>query len=240
MDGVTSPGGSDFEKFKKARREKQIMAPEDIEKFLTAANSTRFGCILTLAFNTGCRPGELLGLRWSDYDAPARRIHIRQAIHWRKADDPRGHWYLDEPKTAYGRRTLALTPDLVDLLDAHRKRQLEERMKAGRSWGNHDFVFCDEAGEPYSQTRLRYFFKQILTAAELPDNFNPYSARHSSATHLIGAGVDAKTVSKRLGHSDVSITLSTYTHPTDEMEEKAAGEMERVIRSGQKGKKTSC
>lgn len=45
------------------------MAPEDIERFLTAANSTRFGCLLTLAFHTGCRPGELLGLRWSDLGA---------------------------------------------------------------------------------------------------------------------------------------------------------------------------
>jgi integrase len=237
MDGVTSPGGSDFEKFKKTRREKQIMAPEHIDRFLTAASETRFGCLLTLAFHTGCRPGELLGLRWSDLDATARRIHIRQAIHWRKADDPRGHWYLDEPKTSYGRRTLALTDGLMEMVDAHRKRQLEERMKAGRAWANHNFIFCDEAGEPYSQTRLRYFFKQILSAAELPDNFNPYSARHSAATHMIGAGVDAKTVSRRLGHSDISITLGTYTHPTDEMEERAADEMERVIRSGRKGEK---
>ncbi len=97
-------------------------------------------------------------------------------------------------------------------------------MKAGKAWGAHDFIFCDQAGEPYSQERLRYFFKQILKAAELPENFNPYSARHSSATHLIGAGVDVKTVSKRLGHADVRITLGTYTHPTDEMEERAADE----------------
>src|SRR5262249_6638218 len=237
MDGVTSPGGADFEKYKKARREKQVMAPEHIESFLTAASETRFGTICALAFHTGCRPGELLGLRWADLDAPARRIHIRKGIHWRKTDDPRGHWYLDEPKTSYGRRTLALTDWLLELLDGHRKLQLEERMKAGRAWNNHDFIFCDEVGEPYSQTRLRYYFKQILAAAELPDNFNPYSARHSSATHLIGAGVDAKTVSRRLGHSDVSITLGTYTHPTDEMEERAAGEIERVIRDGRKAKK---
>jgi len=54
---------------------------------------------------------------------------------------------------------------------------------------------------------------------------------------MIGAGVDAKTVSRRLGHSDVSITLGTYTHPTDEMEERASEEMERVIRSGRKAEK---
>lgn len=237
MEGVNSPGGKDFEKYKKARREKQIMEAGQIEQFLTAACETRFGCLLTLAFHTGCRPGELLGLRWADLDARARKIHIRQGIHWRKKDDPRGHWYLDEPKTSYGRRTLALTDSLFELLDAHRKRQLAERMKAGKAWGAHDFVFCDQVGEPYSQERLRYFFKQILAAAELPNNFNPYSARHSSATHLIGAGVDVKTVSKRLGHSDVRITLGTYTHPTDEMEERASEEIERIINQGQKGKK---
>jgi integrase len=230
MDGVSSPGGKDFEKDKLARREKQIMKPDQIGRFLTAAGETRFGMIFTLAFHTGCRPGELLGLRWSDLDAPARRLHIRQTINWRKG----GEWYLDEPKTSYSRRVLPLTDGLLELLDAHRRRQLEERMKVGKLWGGHDLIFVDEVGEPYSQGRLRYFCKQILKAAELPENFNPYSARHSSATLLIGSGIDAKTVSKRLGHSDVRITLGTYTHPTDEMQTAASEEIERLI-GGKKG-----
>ena len=229
MDGVVSPGGKQMEQEKQHGREERTMSPDQVIKFLQEAGETRFGTIFTLAFYTGCRPGELLGLRWSDHDAQARMLKIRKTIAWRKG----GEWYLDTPKTATGRRNLRLTDDLVEMLDRHRKRQLEERMKAGSAWDDHGFIFCDEVGRPHTQTRLRYFCKQILKAAGLPTHFNPYSARHTSATLLIAEGVNVKTVSERLGHSNVTITLKTYTHPTGEMHDEANEHAEALV-SGKK------
>ncbi|MCI0388437.1 MAG: site-specific integrase [Acidobacteria bacterium] len=229
MDGVISPGGKQMEQEKREGREDRTMAPEQVLRFLREAGETRFGSIFTLAFYTGCRPGELLGLRWGDYEIQARMIKIRKNIAWRKGCE----WYLDTPKTATGRRNLRLTDDLLEMLDRHRKRQLEERMKAGAAWEDNGFIFCDEVGRPYSQSRLRYYCKQILKAAELPEHFNPYSARHTSATLLIAQGVNVKTVSERLGHSNVSITLKTYTHPTGEMHD-AANEHAEALVSGKK------
>jgi integrase len=229
MDGVVSPAGKKLEQEKQQKREQRTMTPGQVEQFLAAADETRFGTIFTLAFYTGCRPGELLGLRWDDLDGQTRILKIRQTINWRKG----GKWYFDTPKTATGRRNLRLTDDLIQMLDQHRKRQLEERMKAGRAWNDHGFICCDEVGEPYSQNRLRYYCKQILQAAGLPEHFNPYSARHTSATLLIAEGINPKTVSERLGHSKVSITLQTYTHPTGEMHEAASEQAEALI----KGKK---
>lgn len=107
---------------------------------LPAAEQTRFGAVFTLAFHTGCRPGELLGLTWPDLDAAATTLTIHQAINWRKG----GEWYLDTPKTSYGRRVLRLTEGLIELLAAHRKHQLEEMMKAGKAWNRHDLIFADE------------------------------------------------------------------------------------------------
>src|SRR5262245_1580939 len=123
MDGVKAPGGKKLEQEKQAGREARTMSTDQVSKFLEAANETRFGTLFTLAFYTGCRPGELLVLRWSDYEQENRVVKIRKGIHWRKGAE----WYLDTPKTAHGRRNLRLTDSLVELLDRHRKRQLEER-----------------------------------------------------------------------------------------------------------------
>lgn len=226
MDGVTAPTGKKSGQEAQERREDRVLTVDQVEKFLNAADETRFGPILTLAFHTGCRPGELLGLKWENLEASSMTLKIRQTIHWPKG----GAWYLDTPKTAVGRRNLRLTDYLVEMLAQHRKRQLEERMKAGSAWSDHGLIFTDEVGEPYSQGRLRYYFKQILLAAGLPDHFNPYSARHTSATLLMASGINAKTVSDRLGHSDVRITLKTYTHPTAGMQNEASEEIERVLR----------
>ncbi len=144
MDGVDKPGGKKAAQAKQERLAERIMTPEQVDSFLNAADESRFGAIFTLAFHTGCRPGELLGLKWEDLDNAARTLTIRRAIHWRKG----GEWYLDVPKTAHGRRVLRLHESQVDLLSVQRKRQLEERMKAGRAWNEHGFIFANEIGEP--------------------------------------------------------------------------------------------
>jgi len=87
MDGVKSPGGKKLEQQKAQRREERTMSADQVIKFLNAAGDTRFGVVCALAFFTGCRPGELLGLKWADYNASTREIKIRQAITWRGKDD---------------------------------------------------------------------------------------------------------------------------------------------------------
>lgn len=172
-------------------------------------------------------------MRWCDLDAAQARIHIQRAIIWRKADDPRGRWYLSDPKTESSSRMLRLDAGMLDQLSAHRKSQLEERMRAGKAWRDQDFIFCNEIGEPYSQANLRNKCKNILRAAKLPEIFNPYSARHSSATWMIEHGVSAKTAAGRLGHGDVATTMRYYVHSTEGMDEQAVETLTQVL----KGKK---
>src|SRR5262249_27865676 len=196
-------------------KEERAMTPEQVAKFLEAAKGTRFEHLFTLAFHVGCRPSEMLGLRWTDLDTGARTLRINQNLVWRKADDPRGRWYLKKPKTRLSRRTLPLTDVLIEALKEHRKRQLEERMKAGKLWNDHNFVFCDKLGEPFTTFRLNTDFKQVAKAAGLPDGFSPYTMRHSMATILIATGTNPKAVSERLGHSTVVTTLREYVHFTN-------------------------
>src|SRR5262249_34090602 len=140
MDGVTTPS-----KGRKVR-EPHAMTWEELTRFLEKAETTRFGVFFVLAFHTGCRPGELLALKWGDLDTSARTLKIQRTIAWRSPED----WYLNDPKTPLSRRTLPLTDGLVEKLAQHRTRQLEERLKAGKSWADHGFIFADEIGGPYS------------------------------------------------------------------------------------------
>ncbi|MEP7343366.1 MAG: tyrosine-type recombinase/integrase [Acidobacteriota bacterium] len=230
MDGVDAPDGKRMEEEQKEARDARVLTADQVAKFLAAAAATRFDSLFTLAFHTGCRPGELLGLKWEMFDAKAQTLRILKTIKWPAKPAPgKPAWYLDTPKTANGRRVLRLTAGLVEMLAAHRKRQLEERMKAGRAWQDHGFIFTNEIGEPYRQQALYYQCKRILKTASLPGHFNPYSARHTSATLLMAGGINPKTVSDRLGHADVNITLKTYTHPTADMQMLASEEIERVI-----------
>ncbi|MGH9841988.1 MAG: tyrosine-type recombinase/integrase [Blastocatellia bacterium] len=229
MAGVKAPGGKRLAQEQFARREARTMTAEQAAQFLAAANESRFGVLFELAFQTGARPGELLALRWSDLDAEGRQLHIRQGITFIEG----GRWYLDEPKTAHGRRTLRLSIGSVESLGGHRRRQLEERMKVGRMWNDHGFIFADELGEPYSQNRIRYYFKQLLKAADLPENFSPYSVRHTVATTMADEGVHPKAAAARLGHANTRTTLDIYTRSTAGMDDTASDALSRAI-SGRK------
>src|SRR5262249_2075556 len=127
------------------------------------------------------------------------------------------------------RRTLPLTEGLIEVLGAQRKRQLEMRLKAGKLWTDHGFIFCDAFGEPFNHAALRYECKAILKAAGLPEHFVPDSTRPSMATIRIAGGTNVKAVSERLGHSNVTTTLSSYTHVSPGMQADVSEEIERLL-----------
>lgn len=205
------------------------MTPDQVGQFLEAAGGDRFGNLFKLAFHVGFRPGELCALKWADLDAEMRTLRVNQNIVWRKAGD----WYLKKPKTKLSRRTLPLTPAMIDVLKDQRRRQLEDRLRAGKLWGDHDFIFADTTGEPYANWNLYAAFKRILKAAELPATFTPYSARHTMISVLLASGASVKAVSERAGHVNPTVTLNAYAHVLPGMQAAMSEEIERLLK-GQK------
>jgi integrase len=201
------------------------MTAEQAGKFLEAAAGSRFENLLKLAFHVGFRPGELLALKWADFDASARTLRVNQSIVFRKAGD----WYLKRPKTKKSKRTLPLTEATVTVLKSQRTAQLEARLKAGKLWTDHDFIFADSAGEPYPQWTLHKECKRILKAARLPETFNPYTIRHTMATLLLAGGTNPKAVSERMGHARITTTLGSYAHVLPGMQEDVSEEIERLL-----------
>jgi integrase len=210
----------------------EMMNQAEARAFLEAASQHPEGFMFALAFHLGARPCEYLGLMWSDIDFAGHRITIQRSLKQRKVKGKYGEWYCEKPKTVNSLRSVTITTEIARGLEERRRAQLEERMKAGPSWATHGFVFTDPIGEPLKFEYVRRLHKQILKEAELPEKFQLRSSRHACATALIAAGVDPKTVSSRLGHSSVKITLDVYVKPTDEREREASDKLGEMFGTG--------
>jgi integrase len=126
-----------------------------------------------------------------------------------------------EPKTARGRRTLALDPATVAALRQHRKRQTEERLAAGPQYADSGLAFTMPGGRPIHPNRFSLWFRRHARAAGLPA-IRLHDMRHSYATAGPAAGVPPKVMSERLGHATVAFTLDTYTSALPALDKSAA------------------
>ena len=125
-----------------------------------------------------------------------------------------------QPKTSSSRRVVALDEATIKVLREHRTAQLEERMLAKGDYDG-DFIFAGGAGGPLSPDSIGKWFQRIIRDAGLP-KIRFHDLRHTWATLALEAGVPAKIVADRLGHSSIRITMDTYTHTTVAQHREAA------------------
>ena len=128
---------------------------------------------------------------------------------------------VSEPKTAKGRRVIALDPATVEVLKAQAQRQLDEQSEWDEGWVETGLVFTLENGEALDPEDVSRYWRQAVKKAMLPQ-IRLHDLRHTHATLALQAGVHPKVVSERLGHATVSITLDTYSHAIPAMQEEAA------------------
>ena len=97
------------------------------------------------------------------------------------------------------------------VLNWHKQNQAEERRISGEGWNAGDLVFCSEIGTPLNPKTIGDQFDALLRKAELPD-VRFHDLRHTYAALSIAAGVDIFTLSRRMGHSTISVTADRYGH----------------------------
>jgi integrase len=212
---------------KQARKEMQALSPEEAKRFLTESCKDRWSALFALALSTGMRPEEYLGLQWKDVDLGNGIATVQRALVWNRKG---GGWSFTQPKTARSRRNIPLPSSVKSALIAHRRKQAEERLKAGAEYQNHDLVFATIEGTPLMMRNLlRRHFKPILKRAELPGNIRLYDLRHSCATLLLAANEHPKVVSERLGHASITLTLDTYSHVLPSMQQAASEKLESLL-----------
>jgi integrase len=172
---------------------------------------------------TGMRRGEALGLRWSDVDLENARLSVRRALIPTNRDV-----VVSEPKTAKGRRVIALDPATVEVLKSQAARQLAEQREWGEDWTDTGLVFTKENGEALDPETITRWFRIAVKKAMLPA-IRLHDLRHTHATLALQAGIHPKVVSERLGHATVSITLDTYSHAIPALQEEAAEKIAGLV-----------
>ena len=220
---VTATDGVGREKAKHARH----LSIDEARQFIAACESVRLGLLFELTIRTGLRAEEVIGLTWQDLDLSGTRgaLRIRRVVHHPEG----GGWCWQEPKSENGKRTVLFPADLSSKLIDHRRKQLEEKMKAGPSWSNNDLVFANWAGNPLRYCIVQKHFKRLLEKAGLSREITTHKLRHFFVTSGLASGVDLKTVSKEVGHSKPSFTADHYGEVVAEMFESACDKREQLL-----------
>jgi integrase len=210
---VTGPG-----------RELHTWSAEQLAAFLDSRRDDRLYALWHTLAMTGLRRGEALGLRWQDVDLEAGRLCVRRSL------IPEGKTVaVHEPKTARGRRVVALDPQTVGVLRGQAARQLAEQAES-EGWET-GLVFTNEDGQALHPWLVSRCFRAALKEAMLPD-IRLHDLRHTHATLALQAGIHPKVVSERLGHATVAITLDTYSHAIPAMQEEAAAKIAGLVFAG--------
>lgn len=173
---------------------------------------------------TGVRRSEALGLHWGRVDLDAATVSItrtRLTVNHRIVEE-------DKTKTSRSRRRISLDTETVAVLREWRRHQLEERMEWGPAWTDTGHVFTREDGRPWHPDYVSRLFDQTVKTSGLP-RIPLKGLRHTSATVGLEAGVPAKVVQERLGHSSISITMDTYSHVTEGMDREAAERIAKMM-----------
>lgn len=198
------------------RPERGVWSPSQLAHFLASTANDRLGSAYSLLANTGLRRGELCGLRWIDLDLESRTLVVAQ-----QHVEVGRKIMVGEPKTKRGFREVALDRATVAVLRSHKAAQATERLAWGEAYADRGLVFAREDGSPYRPEYVTRHFLQLAKDAGLP-RIVLHGLRHTHATHALAAGVDMVVVSRRLGHSSLSLTADTYTHVLPEVQREAA------------------
>jgi len=155
---------------------------------------------------TGSRRGEVSALRW-------RHVDFDRAILWVHRSNAQTKSGIKEKETKTGqRRKVALDPHTLGLLNQHRKLREPRCAELGTALALEAFVFspAPDSSTPYAPRSISQKYRRMATKLKLRST-RLHSLRHYSATELIAAGVDLRTVAGRLGHgSGGANTLKVY------------------------------
>ena len=202
---------------KVARAEPNYFQPAEIRAILDALDTEplKWRTIVNLMIVTGCRRGEIMGLKWEKVSFDLGRIKVDRALLYTKS---RGV-YEDSTKTA-DTRYLRLPAETLALLAEWKQEQEDNRLRCANLWTNSGYVFTRDDGRPMNPDSITQWLRGFSERHGLP-HINPHAFRHTVASVLISNGTDVVTVSKQLGHASVNTTEGFYAHIIAEQQARA-------------------
>ncbi|MEQ8235276.1 MAG: tyrosine-type recombinase/integrase [Syntrophomonadaceae bacterium] len=227
------------------RKEMKVMSKEQVLEFIKKIEAHRDYAIIYVALYTGLRQGELLGLTWSNVDLACKTLFVRQQMQYLKG---KGYIYR-EPKTPKSRREIPLSAEVITLLKEIHREQAQLKLMASPigkdqqdldpslipgeksellEYEDNDLVFCLNNGKPLDPTNLTKRFKKLARKHGHPE-MRFHDMRHTFATLMLAAGVEAKKVQDLLGHESIGTTLDTYGHVLPNMRRDAMDRLSQFM-----------
>ena len=204
---------------KVSKKEVNYFQPEQVAAIRDALETEpmKWKMLTHLFLITGARRGEILGLKWSAVDFAGNRIHICNNILY----SPDVGIYEDTPKTATSDRWITLPDETIQLLRKYQVWQNTERLRLGEYYQNRNYLFAQDNGGPMHPDSVTDWMDKFSKRHDLP-HINPHAFRHTMASMLYFNGVDSVSISKRLGHAQVSTTANIYAHVMEAADRKNA------------------
>ena len=201
------------------KKEVNYFQPEQVAAIRDALEeeSMKWKVLTHIFLITGARRGEILGLKWSAVDFAGNLIHICNNILY----SPDVGIYEDTPKTATSDRWITLPDETMQLLRKYQVWQNTERLRLGEYYQNQNYLFAQDNGGPMHPDSVTDWMNKFSKRHDLP-HINPHAFRHTMASMLYFNGVDSVSISKRLGHAQVSTTANIYAHVMEAADRKNA------------------
>lgn len=203
---------------------KQPYSKEECKLVIDLIEGKYYEIPFLLMLTMGFRAGEVCGLKWSDIDFKNKTISINRVLLTVK-----GEKIFKSPKTVGSVRTISAPDELLAKLKKLKvKHNEDELLGLHEDKRFKDLVCFTKVLTPWSSGRLNEVFSDFCKKYKVR-KIRLHDLRHTHATILVLSGTDFKTISSRLGHKDIKITLNRYSHVLEEMDKKASNNISNIL-----------
>lgn len=201
--------------------------------------------LFTAFLGTGCRVGELIGLRWSDCDFKNNTISINHNLIYRLQDNGTCEMHITTPKTKAGIRTIPMFSAVRSMLVEERKRQMAEGFCISEIDGYNGFIFCNRFGNVHNPQTINRAIERIRIACNKEEtekalkehrdpviipHFSVHNLRHTFCTRFCENEDNLKIIQDIMGHADISTTMNVYAEATENKKQESFKNLEGKIK----------
>lgn len=218
-----------IEKPKIKKTQIECYSPEEVEQLINSLQSEciKYQALIMLALDSGARRGEITGLTWDDIDFNKSTININKTTQYLKDYGI----FEKDTKTSTSNRIIYISKTTLDLLKKYQKQQLENKMRLGSKWQNSKRVFTTDYGADMHPDTPSQILERVIKRHNLK-RITFHGLRHTSISLQISSGIQAQIISKRAGHSNVTVTHNTYSHFFDNEFQDVANKMDLLLSGG--------
>ena len=193
---------------KAVKSDQDYYQPEEMREILQALEETpiRWKAITYLLIDTGCRRGEIAGLKWEKINFETGVVIIDRALLYTKSKGT----YEGQTKTG-NIRALKLAPQSLAVLQQWKAEYDRLKAENGDRWQDTPYVFVRDDGAPLHPDSITQWMGNFSDSMGIP-HLHPHAFRHTAASTLIANGVDLVTTAAALGHANANTTASIYAH----------------------------